>query len=189
MIWIASVLLGAAAALLVLAHRPPDPRPANWEPPERYSPAEIRRIEAALSEALEQLLLLLSAGLTLPQAWRSIAQERGDLLWRREVGFVNRQLEVGVPLAAALVRLKQRCPGPLMQHFCTSVEVSEALGVPVADTLREQVDTWRKLSWERQEERFNRIPLLLSLSSFLFFPLLFTVTLVPGVLRFVSQVW
>jgi tight adherence protein C len=145
----------------------------------------IARIDAALPDVLDLLVVCMEAGLGLNAAITRVAEERagtGDTLGE-EMAQLSSELRAGVPRKDALQNLADRAGGEDLRAVVAQLVHTERLGGNVGPALRAQSDSVRTAHKLRAEEIANRMPIKMLLPTVLFMPALFIVIIAPVVLR------
>jgi tight adherence protein B len=104
-----------------------------------------RRLVRQLPDALSALAGALRAGLGLPQALATLAEQQPGPL-RDEFALVLRKQRLGLSLDHALVELGARIGRPEYDLFVTSVRIARELGSNLAESLERLADTLRRKS-------------------------------------------
>ncbi len=101
------------------------------------------KLARQLPDGLAALAGGLRAGLSLPQALGSLAQQQPKPL-SQEFELILRKQRLGMPLDQALAELEQRVPGKEFSLFVTSVRIARELGGNLAESLERLADTLRR---------------------------------------------
>jgi tight adherence protein C len=134
-------LLGAAApgrlGLLVVAVAPV----AGFFAPDlwlaRQAAARATAARRQLPELIELLRVTVDAGAALPVALAAVG-ERADGPLAAEWRAVGREVELGVPLAEALERMRRRLPLPEVRALVGALDRARRHGAPLGSTLAGQ---------------------------------------------------
>jgi tight adherence protein B len=94
----------------------------------------LHAIEAQLPDTLQMLSGALRAGASLPIALESAATYGGAPI-SEELGFVLREMRLGVDLADALEHLEQRVPVPDLLIATAAMNLAREIGANLAETL------------------------------------------------------
>jgi tight adherence protein B len=100
----------------------------------RRQQRRLRAIEAQLPDTLQMLSGALRAGASLPIALESGATY-GSAPISEELGFVLREMRLGVDLADALNHLEQRVPVPDLLIATAAMNLAREIGANLAETL------------------------------------------------------
>lgn len=117
--------------------------------------ARGRAVALELPDLLDLLRVCVEAGLPVNRALAEAASRHRGLLateWRASAA----RLELGVPRAAALATLRERCPHPAIGLLTAAIERSERHGAPLARTLRAQAAEARAERARATRERAAR---------------------------------
>lgn len=112
----------------------------------------LRRIEAQLPSALDMLVGQLKSHRSVGEAVADVAQWIGEPL-RSECARVAEELRIGIPLARALERFRDRIAVPAAPVIVTAIVVAERTGANLAECLARQAATIRAHIAFRQEVR------------------------------------
>jgi tight adherence protein B len=96
-----------------------------------------------LPDGLAALAGALRAGLSLPQALASLAEQQPAPL-SQEFELVVRKQRLGMPLDQALMELEARVPGTEMSMFVTAVRIAREMGGNLSESLERLADTLRR---------------------------------------------
>ena len=100
---------------------------------------------------LDLLRVTVAAGASLPAALAQVgARANGPLA--REWAAVGREVELGVPLSAALDALARRLPQPEVQALCGALDRARRHGAPLGRTLSAQARDARVALRRRVQE-------------------------------------
>jgi tight adherence protein C len=143
--------------------------------------ARRHRIEVALPDLIDLLVLMVEAGLGFSGAMRMAAGRiQGPL--GDELRLTLQEQNMGLSTKEALTNLLDRCDTPSMRSFVRSVLQGETLGVSIGAILRNLADDMRKRRRQLAEERAQNAPIkMLFPLVFLIFPPIFIVLLYPAV--------
>ena len=132
---------------------------AGFLAPDLWRRRRTRAMHAAVRRSLPALLDLMrvtvEAGLGTSEAMRAVAERAGGPLaeeWRR----VAREVELGVPLQAALAGLEERLPLPEIQAFVATLERALRHGSPLGEALAAQARDARLARRRRIQEEAAR---------------------------------
>ena len=135
---------------------------------ERFATVRLYRIEAALPDAFDLLIVCLESGLTFERALtRTIENMKSfqpDLA--KEFGFAMLDMNVhGRTREDSLGRLADRLSSQTLKDLATTVAQSERHGTPMADALRKLARSVRVETLSRVQAKMARLPTLLLLPS------------------------
>jgi tight adherence protein C len=114
-----------------------------------------RRLIRALPDALDLLAVSAGSGRG-PAAGLEQLARAGEGPLAEELRLTVAELSGGVPLGAALERLRGRVPGSELATLVAAIERSRKFGSPLADQLRRQATALRRDSRRATEERAAR---------------------------------
>ena len=97
-----------------------------------YRTRRLKRFEAQLTDALQQMANSLRAGLTLPQAIEHIGRESAAPLGQ-EFGLFVKEVKLGVPVEDGLVAMAERVGSEDLQLVVTSTNIARQLGGNMAE--------------------------------------------------------
>jgi tight adherence protein C len=143
------------------------------------------RINAALPDVLDLLVLCMEAGLGLNAAITRVAEERAgssDPLGQ-ELGQLANELRVGVPRRDALTGLAERVGIGDLRTVVAQLIHTERLGGNVGPALRAQSEAIRSSRKLRCEEVANKMPVRMLLPTLVFVMPLFIVLFTPVLMR------
>jgi len=147
----------------------------------RMARKRMVKIDAALPDVLDLLVLCMEAGLGMNAAVARVAQERSGMRdpLGMELGHLANELRVGVSRADALRGLAERTGSPDLRTVASQLIHTEKLGGAVGPALRAQSETVRAARQLRAEEIANKLPIKMLLPTILFIIPLFIVIMVP----------
>ncbi len=102
----------------------------------------IRKFEAQLVDALDQMAAALRAGLSMQQAMDNIARESLDPLGQ-EFSLTQRELRLGVPMDEALTNMADRVDSDDLRLVVTSSNICRQLGGNMAERFETIAETVR----------------------------------------------
>ena len=139
------------------------------------------RIEAALPELIDLLVLMVEAGLGFSGSLRIAGGWfRGPL--GDELRLTLQEQSMGLSTKQALTNLLERCETPAMRSFVRSILQGETLGVSIGAILRNLAVEMRKRRRAQVEQQAQKAPIkMLFPLVFMIFPALFVVILGPAV--------
>ena len=126
------------------------------------------RIQTALPDALDLLIVCLEAGLTFERALRRTVNDLKSFqpVLAAELGQASLDMSVhGRTREDALGRVAERLDSQDIRDLTTTVVQSEKHGTPVADALRKLANTVRIQAISRMQTKMARLPTLLVLPS------------------------
>lgn len=170
----ALVLLVAVLALVI-----------GWAAPtfvvRQRADARIYRIDHAMPELIDLLVVMVEAGLSLSAALQLGAERlKGPL--GDELRIVLQEQRMGLTPVQALENMLGRCPTPAVEAFIRAMVQGQMLGVSVGQILRSLALEMRKRRRAQAEERAQKAPIkILFPLVFLIFPAMFVVILGPAV--------
>lgn len=145
-----------------------------------------QQVLAGLPEWLEDIALAARGGLSLRQAIEvANGIGEGPLVTEARMAMIN--VRAGQSLRDALVQVIERYPEPeLAVSIRTLLEV-ETRGLPLAETVEEQVQLLRALASRQRQRRIEALPVWLSLITIgLLLPPVLIVTVLPNVIQFLQ---
>jgi tight adherence protein C len=145
--------------------------------------ARRERIQLALPDALDLLVVCVEAGLGLDQAIMKTSEElrvtHPDIC--DELEIVNLELRTGKPRREALKNLADRTGVDDIQGLVSMLIQTDKFGTSIATSLRVHSDALRTKRRQRAEERAHKVSVKLVFPLvFLIFPSMFVVILGPG---------
>lgn len=145
--------------------------------------------EKQLPLLVELLSLCTAGGMSLTEAFHAAAPLVEEPLGA-DLREVSKGIYLGRAMETALGDLVGRCDSPAVSRFATSLVRGLRLGSPQAEILTSQVRVARKLERYRLESRINALPLKLTLcSTFLFFPPIAVMVILPNLLALLEAPW
>ncbi len=143
------------------------------------------RIQLALPDALDLMVVCAQAGLTLEAALTRTARETRD--WcpdlADEFGLTAIELGFLPDRAQALENLVKRVDLPSVRALVTTLQQTEKYGTPLAQSLRILVTEYRNERLLKAEEKAARLPATLTVPLVVFIlPCLFIVLLGPAII-------
>lgn len=155
----------------------------------RLAAARQRRIQLALADALDLLVVSVEAGLGLDQALQRVGDELAathvDLA--DELRLVNLELRAGKARPEALRNLAERTGVDDLSSLVAVLVQTDKFGTSVAQSLRVHSDTLRTKRRQRAEETAAKtgVKMVFPLV-FCIFPAIWVVTIGPAAIRFVQ---
>ena len=177
------VVLGASATLTLIAAI--FLAVIGWVAPgflvQQRAEARIYRIDRAMPELIDLLVVTVEAGLSLSAALQ-LAGERMKGPLGDELRIVLQEQRMGLTPVQALENMVGRCPTPAVESFARAMMQGQALGVSVGAILRSLAIEMRKRRRAAAEQQAQKAPIkMLFPLVFMIFPALFIVILGPAV--------
>ena len=147
----------------------------------RLAAKRLWRIQSALPDALDLLIVCLEAGLTFERALRRTVNDLKTFqpTLAAELGQASLDMSVhGRTRDDALGRVAERLDSQDIRDLTTTVVQSERHGTPVADALRKLANSVRVQTISRMQTKMARLPTMLVLPSI--------ACLLPGILVLVG---
>ena len=143
-------------------------------------------IQKSLADGIDLLVICVQAGLGFDAALAQVARTTTGPL-AGEFSRVLQEIQMGTSRREAFDALGDRTTTPDVRHFVGAVVQADALGVPIADVLREQGKEMRVRRRQAAEEQAQKVPVkILFPLMLLILPSLFIVVLGPAVVRAMS---
>ena len=154
--------------------------------------ARQERIQMALPDALDLLVVCVEAGLGLDQAILKTSEElrvtHPDIC--DELNLVSLELRAGKPRKEALRNLADRTGVEDLSGLVSMLIQTDKFGTSIAQSLRIHSDALRTKRRQRAEERAHKVSVKLVFPLvFLIFPAMFVVILGPGVIKIIKQLF
>lgn len=108
-----------------------------------YRRRRVRRFDAQLAEALQQMASALRAGLTLQQAVDQVGRESAAPL-RHEFGLFTREVKLGLGIDAALAGMAERVGSEDLELVAISTSIARQLGGNLGEMLEVVAATIRE---------------------------------------------
>jgi tight adherence protein C len=181
-VWLA-IAAGASATLTILATI--FLAFIGWFGPgflvQRSAESRLYRIDRAMPELIDLLVVTVEAGLSLSAALQLAGERlRGPL--GDELRIVLQEQRMGLTPVQALENMESRCPTPAVESFVRAMMQGQALGVSVGAILRSLALEMRKRRRAHAEQQAQKAPIkMLFPLVFMIFPALFVVILGPAV--------
>jgi tight adherence protein C len=152
--------------------------------------ARREKIQLALPDALDLLVVCVEAGLGLDQGILKTSEElrvtHPDIC--DELSLVNLELRAGKPRKEALKNLADRTGVEDMNGLVSMLIQTDKFGTSIAQSLRVHSDALRTKRRQRAEERAHKVSVKLVFPLvFLIFPSMFIIILGPGVIKIIKQ--
>jgi tight adherence protein C len=154
--------------------------------------ARQEKIQLALPDALDLLVVCVEAGLGLDQAILKTSEElrvtHADIC--EELNLVNLELRAGKPRKEALRNLADRTGVEDINGLVSMLIQTDKFGTSIAQSLRIHSDALRTKRRQRAEEKAHKVSVKLVFPLvFLIFPAMFVVILGPGVIKIIKQLF
>lgn len=152
--------------------------------------AWLRRIELALPDALDFMLICVEAGQSTDIAVKRVAEELAPVHPELSAGFValTEALAAGAERQEAWMRLSVDTDNDDLRQLATIIVQSATMGTPVAHTLRVFSADLRDRRVRRIEEKANILPTKMTLGTMMFtVPPLLILLLAPALYRISSS--
>ena len=148
--------------------------------------AYVKKVEAAMPDALDMLLICTQAGLPLEPALGRLAQEiqtaHPEIAW--EFAQTVNELQISPDVRVVLTNLGERTGLESLKRLTTTLIQTMQYGTPLGEALRILGSEMRTETLIRFEEKAARLPVLLTLPMVAFIlPTLFIVVAGPAALR------
>jgi len=152
--------------------------------------ARKEKIQLALPDALDLLVVCVEAGLGLDQGILKTSEElrvtHPDIC--DELNLVNLELRAGKPRREALKNLADRTGVEDMNGLVSMLVQTDKFGTSIAQSLRVHSDALRTKRRQRAEERAHKVSVKLVFPLvFLIFPSMFIIILGPGAIKIIKQ--
>jgi tight adherence protein C len=154
--------------------------------------ARQEKIQLALPDALDLLVVCVEAGLGLDQAILKTSEElrvtHPDIC--DELTLVNLELRAGKPRREALRNLADRTGVEDINGLVSMLIQTDRFGTSIAQSLRVHSDALRTKRRQRAEEKAHKVSVKLVFPLvFLIFPAMFVIILGPGVIKIMKQLF
>jgi len=148
---------------------------------QRRAEGRLYRIDHAMPELIDLLVVTVEAGLSLAAALQLAGERmRGPL--GEELRIVIQEQRMGLTPVQALENMVGRCPMPAVESFVRAMMQGQTLGFSVGQILRTLAVEMRKRRRARAEQEAQKAPIkMLFPLVFMIFPSLFIVLLGPAV--------
>ncbi len=148
---------------------------------QRRAEERLYRIDRAMPELIDLLVVTVEAGLSLSAALQ-LAGERLKGPLGDELRIVLQEQRMGLTPVQALENMVGRCPTPAVESFARAMMQGQLLGVSVGQILRSLAIEMRKRRRAHAEQQAQKAPIkMLFPLVFMIFPALFVVILGPAV--------
>ncbi len=141
------------------------------------------RLDRALPDVLDLMIVSLEAGLSLQSTLNHVAEEvrRISRDFHQELRITNAELRTGIPRDNALKNLGERTGVQSIKSLVALMIQSEKMGASIAQSLRTHADFVRVQRAQRAEEIAAKMPVKIVFPTlFCIFPALFVVILGPA---------
>ena len=148
----------------------------------RRARKRARRIELAMPDALDLLVVCVEGGLSLDGGVQQVAR-RTDGELANELRRLQSEIGAGMSRREALQAMASRSQSQSLGTFCTTMVQADKMGMSVASTLRTLVETMRTRRRQVAETQARKAPIkMLPFLIIFMIPSLFVVILGPAVL-------
>lgn len=150
---------------------------------DKKATARQQEMEYALPDVLDQLTIVVEAGLGFEQAFQRITESNDNPLVD-EFSTVLWQMRLGMPRSQAMNSLLDRTNVVQLRMFVRALNQADRSGIPMGQVLRVQSDEAREKRRQKAEEKAMQLPVKLLFPLVVFIlPALFIAILGPAVLR------
>lgn len=154
--------------------------------------ARKEKIQLALPDALDLLVVCVEAGLGLDQGILKTSEElrvtHPDIC--DELNLVNLELRAGKPRKEALKNLADRTGVEDINGLVSMLIQTDKFGTSIAQSLRVHSDALRTKRRQRAEEKAHKVSVKLVFPLvFLIFPSMFVIILGPGAIKIIKQLF
>jgi tight adherence protein C len=147
---------------------------------QRKAENRLYRIDHAMPELIDLLVITVEAGLSLSAALQLAGERLGGPLGE-ELRIVIQEQRMGLTPVQALENMVGRTPTPAVESFARAMMQGELLGVSVGQILRSLAIEMRKRRRAQAEQQAQKAPIkMLFPLVFMIFPALFIVILGPA---------
>jgi len=148
---------------------------------QRRAESRLHRIDRAMPELIDLLVVTIEAGLSLSAALQ-LAGERLKGPLGNELRIVLQEQRMGLTPVQALENMVGRCPTPAVEAFTRAMVQGQLLGVSIGQILRSLAIEMRKRRRAQVEQQAQKAPIkMLFPLVFMIFPAMFVVILGPAV--------
>ncbi len=144
------------------------------------------RIDKALPDVLDLMIVSMEAGLSLQSSLNHVAEEMRRISkdLQQEFRITNAELRTGIPRDAALKNLGERTGVQSIKSLIALMIQSEKMGASIAQSLRTHADFVRVQRGQRAEELAAKMPIKIIFPTlFCIFPAIFVVILGPAAIQ------
>lgn len=150
---------------------------------DKKSKTRQQEIEYALPDILDQLTIIVEAGLGFEAAFQRVI-ESNDTPLAHEFARVLRSIRLGMPRSLALNQLLDRTDVVQLRMFVRALNQADRSGIPIGQVFRVQADEAREKRRQRAEEKAMALPVKLLFPLVVFIlPALFIAILGPAAVR------
>ena len=150
---------------------------------DKKAKARQQTIEYALPDILDQLTIIVEAGLGFEGAFQRVI-ESNDTPLVHEFARVLRSIRLGMSRNEAMNQLLERTDVVQLRMFVRALNQADRSGIPIGQVFRVQADEAREKRRQRAEEKAMQLPVKLLFPLVLFIlPSLFIAILGPAVVR------
>jgi tight adherence protein C len=179
------VATGASATLTILAAI--FLAAIGWVAPgflvQQRAEARLYRIDRAMPELIDLLVVTVEAGLSLSAALQ-LAGERMKGPLGEELRIALQEQRMGLTPVQALENMVGRCPTPAVESFARAMMQGQLLGVSVGAILRSLAIEMRKRRRAAVEQQAQKAPIkMLFPLAVCIFPAVFVIVLLPAVIQ------
>jgi tight adherence protein C len=152
----------------------------------RKARKRAKRIELAMPDALDLLVVCVEGGLSLDGGIQQVARRtEGELA--NELRRMQAEVGAGMSRREALQALAARSQSQSLGIFCTTIVQADKMGMSIGSTLRTLVETMRTRRRQAAETQARKAPVkMLPILVFFMIPSLFIVILGPAVLSMIE---
>jgi tight adherence protein C len=153
---------------------------------QRLAKGRQERIDRALPDVIDLLIICMEAGLALQAALNRVAEEIRDVCkdFYQELQLTAGEMRAGIDREQALHNLGHRTGVDSVRSLVTLIIQSDKLGASIVQALRVHADFTRAQRTLRAEEQAAKMPVkILMPLVFFIFPCMFIVILGPGVIQ------
>lgn len=139
-------------------------------------------IARSLPDAIDMLLMCVSAGLAFPAALTKVAETQSGPV-AEEFSRVTKEVQLGQSRADALIAMAKRTNEPHVRKFVSAMVQVDRFGIPVASVLAEQSTEMRADRRASAREQGQKVPLkILAPIMLCFLPCVLIIILGPAIL-------
>ena len=152
---------------------------------QRRAEARLYRVDRAMPELIDLLVVTVEAGLSISAALQLAGERmRGPL--GDELRIVLQEQRMGLSPVQALENMVGRCPTPAVESFVRAMMQGQLLGFSVGQILRTLAVEMRKRRRARAEQQAQKAPIkMLFPLVFMIFPAMFVVLLGPALVSII----
>jgi tight adherence protein C len=149
------------------------------------------RMDKALPDVLDLLIVCMEAGLGLQATLNRVAEEIKPLSkdLHQELQLTNAELRTGIPRESALKNLGERTGVQNIKSLVAMMIQSEKMGASIAQAFRTHASFLRVQRGQKAEEKAAKLPVKILFPLMVFiFPAIFIVVLGPAVLQITRSI-